>query len=201
MPSLQVDFVKADAALDLARRLADVPQTANVRGVFFNLIEHELARRGLADATAARRILGSPRKSFALYPTRDLLVAYAHAGALIDEDPAAGIRAIFFGTASYFAATWYGRAFQRYLRPDPADALRWIERSRAHIADYGHWRLEQRGPGHAIFHMVDEYFWIDSAQRGGCEGLLHACGVRGEVTAELDSRFCGRLDVRWTLPA
>ena len=199
MPGLHVDLQAADLALGLAQRVTEVPATANSRGVFFNVIEHELSRRGFADEVAARRILGPSRKSFALYPTRDLLVAFAHAGAMVDDDPSAGIRSIFFGAASYFAATWYGRAFQRFLRPDPADALRWIERSRRQVADYGFWRLEQRGPGHAIFHMVDEYLWIDSAQLGGCEGLLRACGVRGEVTAELDSPFCGRLDIRWML--
>lgn len=45
--------------------------------------------------------------------------------------------------------------------------------------------------------MFDEYFWIEAAQRGGCEGLLLACGVQGEVVAELDDMFTGRLDIRW----
>jgi hypothetical protein len=47
--------------------------------------------------------------------------------------------------------------------------------------------------------MTEEYFWIEYAQRGGCEGMLKACGVEGEVSVELDSPYRGRLDVRWQL--
>jgi hypothetical protein len=54
-----------------------------------------------------------------------------------------------------------------------------------------------RGPGNAVLHMFDEYTWIEGAHRGGCEGLLIACGVEGSVEADLDSRFNGRLHVRW----
>ena len=74
----------------------------------------------------------------------------------------------------------------------------WLERTREHVANYGHWRLERRSPTHAILHRFDEYLWIEAAQRGGCEGLLTACGIRGEVHAELDDDYNGRLDIRWT---
>jgi hypothetical protein len=76
------------------------------------------------------------------------------------------------------------------------DALVWIERSRDHMANYGRWRLEARSPEHVILHLFDEYIWIEGHQ-GGCEGLLAACGTEGEVIAESDSPFQGRLRVRW----
>jgi hypothetical protein len=84
--------------------------------------------------------------------------------------------------------------FAKYLRP--YDALRWLERSRDYIANYGKWRLEDRGEGHAIMHKYDEYFWLD-AFRGACEGMLTVCGVRGDVRCELDTTFNGRLVIRW----
>ena len=90
-----------------------------------------------------------------------------------------------------------GRTVPVEVATDPLAALRWIERSRDHVCDYGRWRVEAEGAGRATIHMTDEYVWIDSAHRGGCEGLLEACGVTGEVTAELDDRFHGRLRVRW----
>ncbi len=201
MSTLHVDLGRAELDLDLKRRLEDTPATAHSRGVFFNLVRHELTRLGPGEAAAARRICGDERRSFAFYQTRELLKAFAEGGALLHANPREGVRRIFKGGPEYFASTWYGRAFQRFLRPDPGAALDWIERSREHVADYGYWRIERRAPGHVVVHMVDEYIWIDSAQRGGCEGLLLACGVIGEVHAELDTPYRGRLDVRWRVPA
>lgn len=196
--NVRVDLADVMADLDLERRLRDVPDTARTRGVFFNLIQYELNRRGLVLPSKIRPAGGW--KSYAYYPTRSLLTAYATAGALVDPSPLQGVRLIFHGTARYYANTWFGRVFQRFIKPDPTDALYWIERSREHVANYGRWRIESRGLGKAVVHMFDEYFWIEAAQRGGCEGLLEACGVQGEVTAELDGPFDGRLLVQWSVP-
>jgi uncharacterized protein (TIGR02265 family) len=163
------------------------------------MLRDDLSRRGMLQVPEIARLLEKPRRSYAYYPTRDLVEVYGIAGAVIDPDPLEGVRKLFAGTATYFSSTWYGKAFARYLHPDPKSALSWIERSREFVANYGRWRLEIRGPEHAVFHMFDEYFWIEGAQRGGCEGMLLACGVEGEVVAELDDMFVGRLDIRWQL--
>jgi uncharacterized protein (TIGR02265 family) len=197
--SVSVDLASVAASLDLERRLRSVPSSACSRGIFFNMLRQDLDRRNLLALPEVRRLLNVPRKSYRFYPTRELLEVYALGGALVDSDPREGMRHLFTDTANYFSNTWYGAAFARFLNPDPASALAYIERSREHVANYGRWRLERRGPGHAILHMFDEYFWIEAAQRGGCEGLLVACGVTGEVHAELDSEFDGRLDIRWQL--
>src|SRR5262249_1434588 len=150
--------------------------------------------RGAVDIKA---IFGERPRSYRLYPARNLLVAYAMAGALVHDDASQGIRAIFSDIADPFSRSWYGRAFADFLGFDPASALQWLERSHDHVTNFGRWRLERRGPGHAVLHMFDEYFWIETAHRGGCEGMLRACGVVGEVNVELDGPFRGRLDVRW----
>ncbi|HEY6460540.1 MAG TPA: DUF2378 family protein [Polyangiaceae bacterium] len=199
MPPVAVDLAGATERLGLAARLAAIPSTAQSRGIFFNMLRDDLGRRRLLGASDMRRLLGEPRRSYGYYPTRELVEAYGIAGAMLDPDPLEGVRQLFSGTARYFSSTWYGKAFARYLRPDPRSALAWIERSREYVANYGRWRLEIRGPGHAVFHMFDEYFWIEAAQRGGCEGLLLACGVEGEVVPKLDDVFVGRLDIRWQL--
>jgi uncharacterized protein (TIGR02265 family) len=192
-----VDFAQASLELDLERRLQDVPETALVRGVFFNLIEDELNRRGLGGSPVWERFLGDSKRGYRLYSVREWLTRVTTAAALLHHDPREGVREIFSGTARYGPTTPVFRVFQRFLRPDPLSAFRWIERSREFFCNYGRWRVEKRGPGHATIHMFDEYIWIETAHKGGCEGLLRACGVQGEVVADLDDRFNGRLEIRW----
>jgi len=183
--------------LDLERRLHETPPSACVRGVFFNMIADELKRRGkVEDARQVRG--GAPRRRIhALYPVSEFLVESALAAPFIDDDANEAVRQMWSGAALYFAASWLGRAFQRFIRPDPAAALDWIENGREHSCNYGQWRCEHLERNHVVLHMYDEYIWIGSAHRGGCEGLLAACGVKGVVTPSLESRFRGRLDVRW----
>jgi uncharacterized protein (TIGR02265 family) len=195
MSHVTVDLGRAASELDLDRRLREIPSSASVRGVFFNMIEEDLKRRGLE--LAWRAAGGGPRRSYLLYSVRDFLSVYTQAGALVDADAREGVRSIFGGGSRYFGTSLLGKTFQRLLRPDPTAAFLWLERSREHLCNYGSWRVEQRGRGHVVLHMVDEYIWIDTAHRGGCEGMLQACGVVGEVHPELDSPFRGRLDVRW----
>lgn len=199
MLNVAVDLARAAADLDLERRLRMVPESACSRGVFFNMVRDELQRRKLLGLPEVQRLLGQSRTSFRLYRTRELLEVFALGGAIVDPDPREGMRTLFSGGARYFASSWFGHAMARVLRPDPAAALSWIERSHEYFANYGRWRVERRGSEHAILHMFDEYLWLEAAHRGGCEGLLVACGVEGEVRAELDDEFHGRLDIRWQL--
>ncbi len=195
---MAVDLARSSALLGLDSRLRQIPASAQSRGLFFNMLRDDMAKRGLGDVPELKALLTTSRRSYGFYPVRELIEAYAIAGALVNADPIEGMRALFWGAVGYSAGTWYGRAFSRYIRPDPAAALRWLERSREYVANYGSWRLEVRSPEHAIMHMFDEFFWIEGAQRGGCEGLLTACGVEGEVLADLDAPFRGRLDIRWS---
>ena len=189
----------ARVELDLSTRLRRVPPSARTRGIFFRVLEDDIARRGLRARLDWdwEAMLGEQPRSYALYPVRDLLVAYADAARLVGSDSNEAVRDIFRGGCRAFSDSWFGRGLKRFIAPDPLGALRWIERSRDHMCDYGRWRIESEGAGRATIHMVDEYVWIDSAHRGGCEGLLEACGVTGEVTAEVDDLFHGRLRVRW----
>ncbi len=131
---------------------------------------------------------------------RHLIEAYAEAGPLVADDAHDGIREIFRTVCVAYSESWFGQSLKKFLEPDPLRALQWIERSRDHVCDYGLWRVQAHGPNRATVHMFDEYLWIESAHRGGCEGLLRACGVEGEVTAEVDGPFQGRLQVSWERP-
>jgi uncharacterized protein (TIGR02265 family) len=186
--------------LDLEERLRQLPESAQIRGIFFRLLEQDLAKRGLKESASWgwEKVLGEQPRSYRLYPMRPLLVAYADAGALVSPERGEGLRDIFRRNCLPYAESWFGQGLKRFLQPDLLRALRWIEKCRDHFCDYGRWRLESDAPGRATLHMVDEYLWIEWAHRGGCEGLLDACGVVGEVTAELDGPFEGRLQIRWS---
>ena len=199
MTGLTVDMSRIDAMLSLKCRLGAIPDSASVRGVFFNQLRDALHRELPIDDVSLEALIGASKRSHKLYSARDLAKAYAVAGALVDADPLEGMRRLSRGMASFFSTTWYGRAFQRLLRPDPFDAIHWVAFSRDYISNFGHLRVERRGPTHALIHFYDEYCWIEACQRGGCEGMLEACGVDGTVTAELDAPFRGRLDVRWSV--
>lgn len=182
--------------LDLERRLAAIPARAAVRGAFYNLIHHSLERRGLGSALSVQPELAEPRRSYKLYPARDWVLAFATGGALLDSNPLEGMATIFGDGPRYFVNTWFGEVLRRFIQPDPLPALRWIERSREHLCNFGHWRIETRGENRLILHMFEEYMWLE-AHRGGCEGLLDMCGVKGTVRATQDGLFQGRLEIEW----
>jgi uncharacterized protein (TIGR02265 family) len=189
---------RVDSVLDLSWRLKAIPESAAVRGVFFNQLRDALRRTLRIDETTLDQLAGGSKQSHKMYPAREFARMSAFAGALAHRDPLEGMRQLSRGMASFFSTTWYGRAFQRVLRPDPPKAVQWVAFSRDYISNYGHLRVEPRGANRLLVHIYDEYCWIEACQRGGCEGMLDACGVQGTVDVELDSPFRGRLDVSWT---
>lgn len=196
MSDAHVDLEGAYERVGLHERLGEIPRDAVIRGVFFDMIESALRRHGLS-ATLTWKRERVRYQLFKMYPLSDYLRAFVAAAALIDEDPIQGMADIYSDGSRFAAETWFGKAFREYLRPDPAPALKWIARSHHHFVNFGSWRYEARGKGHAVLHIFDEYVWIEGAHRGGCEGLLIACGVHGTVDVELDSPYSGRLDIRW----
>ncbi len=198
MTGITVDMNRVDKVLRLTSRLEAIPSSATVRGVFFNQLRDALRRELPIDDVSLEALIGKPKSSHKMYSARELAKAYAVAGAIVDSDPLEGMRQLSRGMASFFSTTWYGRTFRSFLRPDPFDAIQWVAFSRDYISNFGHLRVERRGPSRALIHFYDEYCWIEACQRGGCEGMLVACGVEGTVTAELDTPFRGRLDVEWS---
>lgn len=196
--SITVDLQQAATALDLEEHLRATPRAARVRGIWFKMTADAVNRRGTAAAAAFREAGGgADRWAFLLYDARQYLVEAALAAALLDPtDPHEGLRAMWRNAADYSRVLHPG-SFLHLLAPDPMLALRWLIRNRDHFATFGVWRLEERSPEHAVVHLEDELIWINSAHKGGAEGLLLASGVRGAVEVELLDRFTGRLHLRW----
>jgi hypothetical protein len=193
-----VDVTSVRQALDLDERLSLVPERAQVRGVFFKVTADEVARHGGAAVATYRRL--SPVRStwfFRMHPVRAYLEDVAAAATAIGaSDPPSAIRTIWRNAARY-GPLLNAERFLALLRATPLDAMRWMEGQRDMFANYGGWRLERRDEHYAIMHYFDEYLWIETAHRGGMEGLLRACNVVGSAESDLDSPFNGRIHVRW----
>jgi uncharacterized protein (TIGR02265 family) len=197
-PSNTVDLRQVRATLDLDRRLGLVPASAHVRGFFFKQTADEVARHGPGAVVAHRRL--SPVKStwfFRMYPVGAYLEDVAAAAAVLSpHDPPAAVRAIWSNGPRY-APLFNASRFLGLLGGDVASAAHWLETHRSYFADYGRWRMERLEDRYFIMHYFNEWIWVESAHRGGMEGLLQACGLRGTVEVDLDSPFDGRLHVRW----
>ncbi len=196
-----IDLQSSRTLLDLDRRLALLPAQAQVRGFLFRMTGDEVARHGAAAVAAYRRL--SPVRStwfFRMYSVRDYLEDVAAAATVLaPREPAAAVRAI-WRNAPRYAQLFDARRFLSLLGVSVVDVMGWLEAQRDMFADYGSWRLERREERYFVMHYFDEYIWIESAHRGGLEGVLRACGLDGTVEVDLESPLDGRLHVRWSAP-
>jgi uncharacterized protein (TIGR02265 family) len=193
-----VDVHHVRRALDLDRRLAEIPAQAQVRGWYFKQTADAVARQGRAAVAIYRRL--TPIKTtwfFRMYSVRDYLEdAAAGAAAINPADPHQAVREMWRGAPRY-ASLFNHQRFFTLLNATPYDVIRHLEAQRDMFFSYGGWRLERLEERHFVMHYFDEYIWIESAHRGGIEGVLHACSVTGSVDPDLDSPFNGRIHVRW----
>lgn len=183
---------------DIVRRLADVPATAKVRGVYFRSALEELARRGLRSAFEAV-IPETDRSIFTLYPLSDYLLWVAWAGALV-ASPAAvhtGMLELSRGNAVYYGNSLLGRSLLRLLSRDPIRQLHQAIQSKRAVTNYGRWTLVEEGPSHAVVRLEDEYVWIESALLGAALGGLECCRIQPKAEVKLRDPYNGDLIFRW----
>jgi len=195
-----VNLEQARATLGVTQRIADTPPTASTRGVWFLTTSRHLAHLGRAELVAWRSATGArSRIPFRMYPVREYIEELAVAAAIADPaDPVAAIRDIWKRAVPTYMDSPFGRSLVRLIRPNPLRFVRWLADHRDHFCDYGKWHLVERATGYVTMEIQDEYVWIESAHRGGAEGMLAACGVEGTVEPELITPYNGRLHIRWT---
>jgi uncharacterized protein (TIGR02265 family) len=194
-----LDLPSSQHGLDLEDRMLHAPASARVRGVWSSLTARQVRRAGLDAYAAWQRAAAPPtRIPFRMYPVSDYLRELALAGSILSpDDPGEGIRSIWRGATTWYLDLPFGRSLARLLRPNPTSYMTWLVAHRDHFCSYGSWRIDVAGPRQIVMELRDELVWIESAHRGGAEGLLDACGVSGSVEAELDDRYNGRLYIRW----
>ena len=199
MATSAIDLQHVRLALGVDQRIADTPAEASTRGVWFLTTSRHVARLGRAEHVAWRSATGArTRIPFRMYPVRQYIEELAIAAALTNpDDPAGAIRTIWRGAVPTYVSSPFGRSLVRLLRPNPLRFVRWLADHRDHFCDYGNWHLVERGDGYVTMEIENEWVWIETAHRGGAEGMLAACGVEGSVESELLTPYSGRLHIRW----
>jgi uncharacterized protein (TIGR02265 family) len=183
---------------DIVERLAVVPPSAQVRGLYFQSIHAEIEKRG--KLLEYEEYFPHDRYSaFPLYPLTELLVRLACAGALVagPEKVHEGMRLVTKANARAFVDSLLGRLMLRMLSRDPVRLTEQGLAARRQSTTYGHWEI-QKTSDHAIAMVYrNEYWWIESALAGAAQGTFEACGVSVETETTLIDRFNGSTHVRW----
>ncbi len=195
-----IDLGSVRNRLGLATRLSDVPLASTVRGVWLTMAGDHVKKLGRAEAATWHSAVPQRRRvPFLSYSLREYMEELAVAGAIVNpKDPAEGMRVVWRASTSMYLTTPFGRSLVRLLSPNPLRCMSWLVDHHDHFCNYGQWSLVQHADRYVTMEMKDEYVWIDSAQRGGAEGLLLALNMKGTVEPELDSRYKGRLHIRWS---
>ncbi len=183
---------------DIVERLAVVPPSARVRGLYLKGLEAVLVRSG--NVALYRRYFANERWSaLRMYPLRDYMVRLAVAGAALrgPQHVHAGMHDVWRTNATTFASSLLGRTMLRLLSHDPVRLSEQGLAARRQTYQYGHWSIVHRGPRSIEMFYREEYIWIESAIAGGAVGAFEACGIQVELLTKLISRFDGSTLVKW----
>jgi uncharacterized protein (TIGR02265 family) len=182
---------------DLADRLALLPPSAKVRGLYFRSIQQVLAHAGRLDRFEA---LFPERFAAVLWhPAAEFLVRLAVGGAVLagPENVHQGMYEIGRRNAVAFAESLLGRTMLRLLDRDPKRLLRQAIAGRRQSYNYGHWELEFPAERRAVVTMAEEYLFIDSYLLGAAQGTFDAVGVPVRAEVVLRDRFNGQHLLQW----
>jgi uncharacterized protein (TIGR02265 family) len=183
---------------DIVDRLALVPPSARVRGLYLNSFDSLLERAG--KAALYREYFASERWSaLRMYPLRDYLIRLAVAGAALrgPEGLHDGMHDVWRTNATTFASSLLGRTMLRLLSRDPVRLTEQGLAARRQTYQYGHWSIVRHGPRSIEMVYREEYIWIESAIAGGAVGAFETCGIKADLQTKLIGRFDGSTLISW----
>jgi uncharacterized protein (TIGR02265 family) len=182
---------------DVEERLALVPPSAKVRGVYFGGIDRALIKAGCHEPFKA--LFPHRRAGVLWHPASDFLVRLAAGGALLagPERVHEGMFQIGRGNAVTFAESLVGRVLIRVLDRDPRRLLKQGIAGRRQGFSYGRWELEFPSEREAVVTMSEEYAYIESYHLGAAQGTFEAVGASVRAEAVLRDRFNGKHLLRW----
>jgi uncharacterized protein (TIGR02265 family) len=183
---------------DIVERIAAVPPSARVRGLYFRSFEEVL--QGFGKAELYREYFADDQWSMLrMYPLRDYLIRLAVAGAALcsPERVHQGMLEVGRTNATTFAGSLLGRTMLRLLSNDPVRLTEQGLAARRQTFQYGQWRIVRHGPQSIEMVYREEYIWIESAIAGGAIGTFEACGIKVDLETKLLNRFDGSTLIHW----
>lgn len=186
------------AHCDIEERLALVPPSACIRGIYFKSIEKQVAARGVLEGY--REYFPADRfGSLSFHPVSAYLVRLACAGALIasPEHLHEGMSTISKGNAKAFIESLLGRLLLRVLSGDPIRLMEQAIAGRRQSVNYGHWEIVRHEDSAVEIIHRQEYVWIESAIAGAGLGTFEACGLTVTMVSRLVDRFNGSSYFTW----
>jgi uncharacterized protein (TIGR02265 family) len=188
------DFLPADdrAPFSAEDYLQAIPPKARVRGMFFNSYIEQAEKRGIAlDAKS--------HVSFKLYPLDDWArFALEVSRAFWPDEPLrGGLRRA--GLAAYptFADSLIGRIIFGAVGKDVGLVLRLAGKGYEHSLEPGSCTVVEVGDHYALLVLKDVYTFVDVYHVGVFEGVLAACGRKGQVFCKRNSVSAAEFYITW----
>jgi uncharacterized protein (TIGR02265 family) len=183
---------------DLEQRLAEMPPSARIRGLYFTNVLRVLRQAGRLEAY--QEFFRDERWSaLRWYSLSDYLVRLGLAGAVLSGPAAvhAGMRKISQRNVTEFHESLLGRMLLRILSKDPLRLAEQAVAGRRQSVNYGEWRILRRNSRELEIEYRSEYIWIESAITGAAEGTFAICDLDAKVETVLESRYDGSTFIRW----
>jgi uncharacterized protein (TIGR02265 family) len=192
---------------DIKERLALVPASAQMRGLYFRSVEDEVKKYGdIHKFLEMVRANGqdtkqAPRSHLKWYSASEYLVWIAAAAYLIEgagtQNVRRGLERLGRAYSAAFTETILGRTLLRVLSRDPFRVAQQGIAGRRQSATFGQWQLSRTSERSLEMSYDNEYVWIESVVTGAAMGTYQALGIEITMTTELAHQFKGSTIVRW----
>ena len=182
------------AHTDLEWRLAQIPDSAACRGVYFNMLDQRAAVFGPDIQKEYRDFFRLVEFSaIRLYPVKDYLTRMVKLAQLQFGAPN-----IHRGLFEIQAAAWpswrktvMGRATFAILGSDFDAVLRMMGGAVSKSLNHGSCKIHPLGPGQYAARFTEQYVYIEHAMAGALLGVAHACNVGVKLDVQLRDPFNG----------
>lgn len=189
-----------DAALDVDGLIAQIPESAQIKGFFVNNYEKMLTAKRPDLAQQIKDAM--PRKNYASlnsYPRAEVLRAEVALAQVIAPDAALreALRRACNLVYPMFLSSLLGRVVLSTVGRNVDTVLGLGPRMMSSVTNYGSVKAAKLAERHWRYHYKDYYSWLDSGDVGVIEGLLSHYGKIPELTVAMNGPFEMWLDIKW----
>ena len=188
---------RVSAHCDVRERLALIPPSAKMRGLYFRSIEVPLTKAGKIEAY--RALFPERVSAIKWQPASEFLLRLAIGASILTspERVGEGMYEIGRRNAVSVSESLLGRTLLRLLSRDPQKLLQQGVAARRQSTTFGTWTLTFPSPRSAIMTFREEYNYIESYGLGAAQGTFDAIDLPVKAEVELEDRFNGRHLLSW----